>query len=78
MDKDTWPPNSPVLNLLDYFFWGVLEARTNLCHHTTKTSLITSIKKQVAIMDKDMVKMAFSRFRTRVDQIIEAEASYIK
>uniref|UniRef100_A0A0K2TMW9 Uncharacterized protein n=1 Tax=Lepeophtheirus salmonis TaxID=72036 RepID=A0A0K2TMW9_LEPSM len=36
VDTDTWPPNSPDLNTLDYLFWGLLDARTNQHPHTTK------------------------------------------
>lgn len=78
VDKDTWPPNSPDLNPMDYFFWSVLEARTNRRPHTTKASLIASIKEQAASFERDMVKKACSRFRSRVEQVIEAEGSYIK
>ena len=42
--KDKWPPSSPDLNPMNYFFWGVLENRTNRRPHTTKASLIASIK----------------------------------
>ncbi len=78
VDKDTWPPNSPDLNPLDYFFWGVLEARTNSCHHTMKASMIASFKEQETFMDKDTEKGASSKFRTRVDQVIKAETPYTK
>ena len=31
--KDFWPPNSPDLNPLDYYVWGVIERHTNKCRH---------------------------------------------
>lgn len=76
--KDTWPPSSPDLNPMDYFFWGVLEARTNRRPHTTKASLITAIKEQSNAMERELVQRACSCFRTRVEQVIEAEGSYIE
>ena len=29
---DIWPPNSPDLNLLDYFFWDAVEVQLKLKH----------------------------------------------
>ena len=58
--------NSPDLNPLDYFFCGVLEARTNRRPHTTKSSLIATIKEQVANMERDLVTKACHKFRSRV------------
>ncbi len=78
VDKETWPPSSPDLNPMDYFFWGVLESRTNRHPHTTKASLITSIKEQCRVMEREMVQRACGRFRSRVEQVIEAEGSFIE
>ena len=36
--------HQPNLNLIDYFIWGYLEAHTNRRPHTTKASLMSSIK----------------------------------
>ncbi len=46
--KDCWPPSSPDPNPLDYFVWGYLGTHTNRGAHTTKASLITSIKENFA------------------------------
>jgi hypothetical protein len=50
VSKDCWPPSS--------FVWGYLETHTNRRAHTTKASLITSIKENFASMDKAMVAKA--------------------
>ena len=55
VSKDCWPPSSPDLYLLDYFVWGYLETHTNRRAHTTKASLLTSIKENFASMDNAMV-----------------------
>ncbi len=51
VSKDAWPPSSPDLNPMDYFYWGVLEARTNRAAHNTKASLneTTSASWQAAV-----------------------------
>ncbi|XP_076226776.1 uncharacterized protein LOC143174895 [Nomia melanderi] len=37
--KDFWPPNSPDLNPLDYYVWGVIERHGNKCRHSNVNSL---------------------------------------
>ncbi|KAF2355203.1 hypothetical protein FHG87_014037 [Trinorchestia longiramus] len=76
--KHQWPPGSPDLNLMDYFFWDVLENRTNRRPHTTKASLIASIKEHCTFMDREIVKKACGSFRTRIERVIEAEGSYVE
>ncbi len=53
-----------------------MEAHTNRCAHTTKTSLITSIKENFASMDKAMVAKAWVAFQGRVKALIEAEGGF--
>ena len=76
--KDKWPPSSPDLNPMDYFFWGILENQTNQRPHTTKASLITSIKEQCISIDREMMKKACGSFRTRIERVIEAEGNYVE
>ena len=76
--KDMWPPSSPDLNPMDYFVWGYLESRVNRRPHTTKASLIASMKQQFASMPSTLVTCACGRFRTRITAVIEAEGNYIE
>lgn len=76
--KDMWPPSSPDLNPMDYFVWGYLEARVNRRPHTTKASLISSIREQFAAMPKGLVTKACARFRGRITAVIEADGNYIE
>ena len=76
--KDKWPPSCSNLNPMDYFFWRVLENQTNRRPHTTKASLIASIKKQCISIDREMVKKDCGSFRTRIERVIEAEDKYVK
>ncbi len=74
--KDCWPPSSPDLNPLDYFVWGDLGTHTSRRAHTTKASLITSIKDNFASMDKVMVAKTCVAFRGRMEAIIDAEGGF--
>ena len=75
---DLWPPNSPDLNPLDYFVWGVLEARTNSVFHPNLDSLKTSIVEQFALLDRHDVIKACRAFRTRVQKVVTAHGEHIE
>jgi hypothetical protein len=76
VSKDCWPPSSPDLNPLDYFVWGYLGTQTNGCAHTTKASLITSIKENFASMDKAMLAKTCVAFPGQMEAVIEAEGGF--
>jgi hypothetical protein len=77
VSKDCWPPSSPDLNPLDYFVWGYLGTHTNRRGHTTKASLINSIKENFASMDKAIVAKTCVAFRGRGEAVIEAETAFL-
>ncbi len=58
--------------------WGYLETHTNLRAHTTKASLITSIKENFASMGKAMVAKTCVAFPGRVEAVIKAEAGFFE
>ncbi|QQP49714.1 Uncharacterized protein FKW44_010480 [Caligus rogercresseyi] len=60
---DLWPPSSPDCNPLDYFFWGMVENKTNKHAHNTLDSLRAAIVEEFANMKKDVVAKACGRFR---------------
>lgn len=76
--KELWPPSSPDLNPCDYFLWGVLERRVNITSHPNLTSLKTSIRENLATLDRDMVAGACKRFRGRLESVIAAGGSYFE
>ena len=63
---------------MDYFFWGNLEARTNHVAHTTKDSLITSIREQATSLSKDVVAKACQSFRSGIQGVINQEGGWIE
>ena len=73
-----WPPNSPDLNPLDYYVWGVVERDTNKCPHNTLDSLKSAIKQVMVKMDKAMLTKACARFRPRIEAVIAAEGGFIE
>ena len=75
---ELWPPNSPDLNPLDYFVWGVLEAKTNSVFHPNLDSLKTAIVEQFALLDRHDIIKACRAFRTRVEKVVKAEGGHIE
>lgn len=73
-----WPPSSPDLNPLDYYVWGVVERETNKHAHNTKDSLKAAIGDVMANINKDHLINACSRFRSRIEAVIEAEGGFIE
>ncbi|QQP36762.1 Uncharacterized protein FKW44_021958, partial [Caligus rogercresseyi] len=76
--KTHWPPSSPDLNPMDYFFWGYLERHTIRLAHNTKAALINSIMKQARKLDRALVAKACSSFRAWIQRDIDAEGGWIK
>lgn len=77
-DKDMWPPNSPDLNPLDYYVWGVVERESNKSQHANSESLATAIRRAFDNLSRDVVKKACERFRTRIEKVIAANGGYIQ
>ncbi|QQP54233.1 Uncharacterized protein FKW44_007003, partial [Caligus rogercresseyi] len=60
---DLWSPSSPDCNPLDYFFWGMVEYKTNKHAHNTLDSLRAAIVEEFANMKKDVVAKACGHLR---------------
>ncbi|QQP34969.1 Transposable element tcb2 transposase [Caligus rogercresseyi] len=75
---DLWPPSSPDCNPLDYFFWGMVENKTDKHAHNTLDSLRATIVEEFANMRKDVVDKACGRFRLRLKMVVAADEGYIE
>lgn len=75
---EMWPPNSPDLNPMDYFVWGVVESRSNSKPHPTKTSLVAAKKEPFQHLPREMVRRACDRFRGRVEAVIREGGGFIE
>ncbi len=77
-EKSVWPPSSPDLNPMDFFFWSVVESDANQKAHNTIQSLKAGIKRAFAQIDREAVKRACASFRGRLERCIEAEGDYFE
>ena len=75
---DTWPPNSPDLNPLDYYVWGVVEKEVNEHFHNTLDSLKATILRVMSNMSQDHLVKACMRFRSRVEAVIQADGGFFE
>ncbi|KAL1117272.1 hypothetical protein AAG570_004598 [Ranatra chinensis] len=71
-----WAPNSPDLNPMDYFVWGAVEKDTNRSPSNTKAQLMDKIKTVFAALPRETVASACSRFRSRIEAVIDANGGY--
>lgn len=63
--------------LMGYFVQGEFDNHTNRHPYNIKARLVASIAEVFATMDKDMVRSACSKFRGRIEAIIEANGDFI-
>ena len=61
--KELSPPNSPDLNPMDYYVWGVLKRDSNKVSQPTAESLRSAIDETGANLDPQHLVNACGRFR---------------
>ena len=76
--KDVWPPSSPDCNPLDYYVWGACERSINRVRHNTLDSLKAAIVDGFHAMSRAEMTRACSRFRSRIEAVVEAEGDFIE
>ena len=77
--KDTWPPNYPDLNPMDYYVWGAVQAKVNdhpLVDHVALQERIRKVTRKM-VHEEVARGRASSRFRPRLECIIQAGGGYI-
>lgn len=75
---DFWPPNSPNLNPLDYYVWGVIERQSNKSKHSSVNIFRGAIEAEFRVINRDQLKTACSRYKARIEQVIDAKAGYLE
>ena len=68
---------SPILNILDYAIWDVLENKTTATFRPNIGSLKTAIEEERNKMSEEFILKACKSFRWRVDTIIEKNDDHI-
>ena len=76
--KDYWPPNSPDLNPLDYFYWNAVVAKMNQCLFNSRAEFVANIEKACLEVDQSEITKSVNSFTKRVRKIEDNEGKYIK
>jgi len=69
-----WPAQSPELTAPDFFLWGFLKDRV---FRRRIQELKQAIVDEVAAIDEDIRRRAYSNFRTRLQQCIDVNGGHL-
>lgn len=75
---EVWPPSSPDCNPLDFYVWGAVERDTNRSSCNTKDELKCRITRAFRGLQRETVTKACSRFRSRMEAVIDAGGGFIE
>ena len=82
VNKVSWPPNSPDLSLLDYYFWNTVKQKVYAGKRTPFKDLDELKKKIQAVWrsccDMEVMRKAIQQFRPWLKAVIEQEGEAIK
>ena len=72
-----WPPNSPDLSPLDYFFWNEVENRLKSKNYHNRKELVEKIKETIQEIPIKMIQGSIDNFRSRVYAVEKNEGRLI-
>ncbi len=75
---DFWPPSSPDLNPLDFYWWRVNDRRSNHVYHSNLDSLKEAITVAWNTINKAEIQTVCSQFRPRVEAVICGQGKHIE
>ncbi|CAM4965267.1 unnamed protein product [Rotaria socialis] len=78
IDKSHWPPNSPDLNPLDYCIWNEFAQVIEWDAVTSKTTLITALKRAVRKISQDVVFESCSSWTNRLYRLSQDKGNYLR
>ena len=74
--KGDWPPNSPDLNVMDYFVWPYLQSKACSKPHNSIAGLKASLVKEWDAIPQEMIQNAIDNFPKRLRLCIGANGSH--
>jgi hypothetical protein len=76
IEKDRWPPNSPDLNPLDYYFWNSVVTRMKKINFNSKESFVNEIKAAIKRIPIDEIRKAIKAFSSRLRNVEEKNGEF--
>ena len=73
-----WPPNSPDLSPMDYFFWNEVASNMHKRKFTSRADLVKYIKKTISEIPVEMIQESFKNFKPRCLAVEKANGGIIK
>ena len=73
-----WPPSSPDLNPMDFATWGAVESKACSSPHPSVDAMKASVELEWTNMSVDFVKSSCSKFRPRLEALLEAEGGHFE
>ena len=74
--KGDWPPNSPDLNVMDYFVWPYLQSKACSKPHKSIEALKASLVKEWDEVPQEMIQKAIDNFPKRLKKCIDANGGH--
>jgi len=76
INKNQWPPNSPDLNPLDYFYWNAVVRNISINKYAKYDEFKAEISKACEKVDQNHIKKSVQSFTNRVRKVEEAQGNY--
>ena len=73
-----WPPRSPDITPLDYFFWGFVKEKVFNTRVCGLDELKVRINDTVLMIDPENLKNTFGNFATRLDKFKSSDGGHIE
>ena len=76
-DEKEWPPRSPDLSPLDYFFWSYVQSQLMNYDLETKADLLNALKQEIPRVPKSMIQKACNSLLKRCEKCISVGGGQI-
>ena len=78
MDKTEWPPSSPDLNPLDFYYWNAVVREMDVNMFTNRDEFQAEIDRAMKCVSVDEIRKSVQSFTKRVRKVEVSEGRYIK
>ena len=78
IDSNRWPPNSPDLNVLDYYVWSAIGQRMRWEKIHNYQSLRQEIKRSIQLVPKTHLVSSFDSWSRRILRVLKNKGTYVK
>ena len=77
LPKEAWPPNSPDLNPLDFYYWNAVVTRMKRNIYSTVDELKEEIRRAMSLIPEEEIQKAVMSFNSRVRRVEDANGNLI-